>query len=87
MLLTPVARLQLDECDDTGAYYYLTFKRNPKERYLLKFLDEEGKLSALKMLQELREIIKQEVKNIEGKYLREQASPRSAKNPVTLPCC
>ncbi|KAM9562636.1 cyclic GMP-AMP synthase [Guaruba guarouba] len=64
MLLMRIERLQLDECDDTGAYYYLTFKRNPKERYLLKFLDEEGKLSAFKMLQELREIIKQEVKNI-----------------------
>uniref|UniRef100_A0A8C3K3D7 Cyclic GMP-AMP synthase n=1 Tax=Calidris pygmaea TaxID=425635 RepID=A0A8C3K3D7_9CHAR len=33
MLLMPVARLQLDECDDTGAYYYLSFKRNPKEKY------------------------------------------------------
>nr|XP_009938408.1 PREDICTED: cyclic GMP-AMP synthase [Opisthocomus hoazin] len=64
MLVMPVARLQLDECDDTGAYYYLTFKRNPKEKYLLRFLDEDGKLSAFKMLQALREIIKQEVKNI-----------------------
>ncbi|XP_062464193.1 cyclic GMP-AMP synthase [Pezoporus occidentalis] len=64
MLVMPIERLQLDECDDTGAYYYVTFKRNPKERYLLKFLDEEGKLSAFKMLQELREIIKQEVKTI-----------------------
>ncbi|NXP08613.1 CGAS synthase, partial [Thinocorus orbignyianus] len=64
MLLMPVERLQLDECDDTGAFYYLSFKRNPKEKHLLKFLDEEGKLSALKMLQALREIIKQEVKNI-----------------------
>ncbi|KFQ74135.1 Cyclic GMP-AMP synthase, partial [Phoenicopterus ruber ruber] len=64
MLVMPVARLQLDECDDTGAYYYLTFKRNPKEKCLLKFLDEDGKLSAFKMLQALREIIKQEVKNI-----------------------
>uniref|UniRef100_A0A8C3K3F2 Cyclic GMP-AMP synthase n=1 Tax=Calidris pygmaea TaxID=425635 RepID=A0A8C3K3F2_9CHAR len=64
MLLMPVARLQLDECDDTGAYYYLSFKRNPKEKYLLKFLDEDGKLSAFKMLQALREIIKQEVKTI-----------------------
>ncbi|KAM6365548.1 cyclic GMP-AMP synthase isoform 3-T3 [Alca torda] len=66
MLLMPVARLQLDECDDTGAYYYLSFKRNPKEKYLLKFLDEDGKLSAFKMLQALREIIKQEVKNIKN---------------------
>lgn len=68
MLVMPVARLQLDECDDTGAYYYLTFKRNPKEKYLLKFLDEDGKLSAFKMLQALREIIKQEVKTITSKY-------------------
>ncbi|KFV40826.1 Cyclic GMP-AMP synthase, partial [Gavia stellata] len=66
MLVMPVTRLQLDECDDTGAYYYLTFKRNPKEKYLLKFLDEDGKLSALKMLQALREIIKREVKNIKN---------------------
>ncbi|NXK05008.1 CGAS synthase, partial [Herpetotheres cachinnans] len=66
MLVMPVARLQLDECDDTGAYYYLTFKRNPKEKYLLKFLDEDGKLSALKMLQALREIIKREVKTIKN---------------------
>ncbi|NWQ73139.1 CGAS synthase, partial [Columbina picui] len=64
MLVMPVARLQLDECDDTGAFYYLTFKRNPKEKYLLKFLDEDGKLSAFKMLEALREIIKREVKNI-----------------------
>ncbi|KAM6086667.1 cyclic GMP-AMP synthase isoform 2-T2 [Theristicus caerulescens] len=66
MLVMPVERLQLDESDDTGAYYYLSFKRNPKEQYLLKFLDEEGRLSALKMLQALRKIIKQEVKNIKS---------------------
>ncbi|XP_027601379.1 cyclic GMP-AMP synthase [Pipra filicauda] len=66
MLVIPVERLQLDESDDTGAYYYLTFKRNPKEKYLLKFLDEDGKLSAFKMLQALREIIKQEVKNFKN---------------------
>ncbi|XP_075001426.1 cyclic GMP-AMP synthase isoform X2 [Calonectris borealis] len=64
MLVMPVTRLQLDECDDTGAYYYLSFKRNPKEKHLFKFLDEDGKLSAFKMLQALKEIIKQEVKNI-----------------------
>lgn len=68
MLVMPVSRLQLDECDDTGAYYYLTFKRNPKEKHLFKFLDEDGKLSAFKMLQALRDIIKQEVKNIKSKY-------------------
>ncbi|NXH20683.1 CGAS synthase, partial [Bucco capensis] len=64
MLVMPVARLQLDESDDTGAYYYVAFKRNPREKHLLKFLDEDGKLSAFKMLEALREIIKREVKNI-----------------------
>ncbi|NWI24157.1 CGAS synthase, partial [Sula dactylatra] len=67
MLVIPVTRLHLEESDDTGAYYYLTFKRNPKEKYLLKYLDEDGKLSGFKMLQALREIIKQEVKNIKSK--------------------
>ncbi|KFQ12228.1 Cyclic GMP-AMP synthase, partial [Leptosomus discolor] len=64
MLVLPITRLQLDESDDTGAYYYLSFKRNPKEKHLLKFLDEDGKLSAFKMLEALRDIIKREVKNI-----------------------
>ncbi|XP_052535053.1 cyclic GMP-AMP synthase [Tympanuchus pallidicinctus] len=66
MLVMPVTRLQLHECDDTGAYYYLTFKRNPKEKYLNRFLDEDGKLSAFKMLEELRRIIKEEVKHIKN---------------------
>ncbi|NXY40431.1 CGAS synthase, partial [Ceuthmochares aereus] len=73
MLVMPVARLQLEECDDTGAFYYLTFKRNPKEKYLSKFLDEDGKLSAFKMLQALRDIIKQEVKNIKITVKRKKA--------------
>lgn len=68
MLVMPVTRLQLDESDDTGAYYYLTFKRNPKEKYLNRFLDEDGKLSAFKMLEDLRRIIKEELKHIKSKY-------------------
>ncbi|NXM39222.1 CGAS synthase, partial [Gymnorhina tibicen] len=64
MLVMQLERIQLDESDDTGAFYYVSFKRNPKEKCLLKFVDEDGKLSAFKMLQALREIIKQEVKNI-----------------------
>lgn len=66
MLVMPVTRLQLDESDDTGAYYYLTFKRNPKEKYLNRFLDEDGKLSAFKMLEDLRRIIKEELKHIKN---------------------
>ncbi|NWJ02574.1 CGAS synthase, partial [Crypturellus undulatus] len=64
MLTMPVPRLQLDACDATGAFYYVTLKRNPREMYLSRFLDEEGKLSALEMLEALRKIIKEEVKNI-----------------------
>ncbi|NWV40880.1 CGAS synthase, partial [Grantiella picta] len=64
MLVMPVPRIQLDESDDTGAFYYVSFKRNPKEKCLLKFVDEDRKLSAFKMLEALRKIIKQEVKNI-----------------------
>uniref|UniRef100_A0A8C9MXH8 Cyclic GMP-AMP synthase n=1 Tax=Serinus canaria TaxID=9135 RepID=A0A8C9MXH8_SERCA len=64
MLVMPVPRIQLNESDDTGAYYYVSFKRIPKEKSWLKFLEEDGTLSAFKMLQALREIIKQEVKNI-----------------------
>ncbi|NXM14990.1 CGAS synthase, partial [Ploceus nigricollis] len=64
MLVMPVARMQLEESDDTGAFYYVSFKRSPKEKGWSKFLEEDGKLSAFKMLQALREIIKQEVKNI-----------------------
>ncbi|NXA40234.1 CGAS synthase, partial [Eudromia elegans] len=64
MLTLPVPRLQLDACDATGAFYHVTLKRNPRELHLSRFLDEEGKLSALKMLEALRKIIKEEVKNI-----------------------
>ncbi|XP_059325576.1 cyclic GMP-AMP synthase [Ammospiza nelsoni] len=73
MLVIPIkqnandsTRLQLDESDDTGAYYYVSFKRGPIERGWLKFLEEDGKLSASKMIQALRDIIKQEVRNIRG---------------------
>ncbi|NWU94984.1 CGAS synthase, partial [Upupa epops] len=65
MFAIPVTRLELHESDDTGAFYYVTLKRNPQKCFL-KFLDEDGKLSAFKMLQTLREIIKREVKNIKN---------------------
>ncbi|KFV68254.1 Cyclic GMP-AMP synthase, partial [Dryobates pubescens] len=64
MLVIPIERLQLEPSDDTGAFYYLKFKRNPKERGLTKFVDEDETLSASKMLDALREIIKQAVKSI-----------------------
>ncbi|XP_054018426.1 cyclic GMP-AMP synthase [Dryobates pubescens] len=64
MLVIPIERLQLEPSDDTGAFYYLKFKRNPKEKGLTKFVDEDETLSASKMLDALREIIKQAVKSI-----------------------
>uniref|UniRef100_A0A8D2M6M1 Cyclic GMP-AMP synthase n=1 Tax=Zonotrichia albicollis TaxID=44394 RepID=A0A8D2M6M1_ZONAL len=80
MLVIPIkqnandsTRLQLDESDDTGAYYYASFKRGPIERGWLKFLEEDGKLSASKMMQALRDIIKQEVKNIRVTVARKRA--------------
>ncbi|NXD20810.1 CGAS synthase, partial [Spelaeornis formosus] len=65
MFVTRVPRIKLDESDDTGAYYYVSFKRTPKEKGWLRFLEEDGKLSAFKMLQTLRDIVKQEIRNIE----------------------
>ncbi|NWR52868.1 CGAS synthase, partial [Regulus satrapa] len=64
MLVMPVTRIELGEADDTGAYYYVSLKRSPEKKDWLKFLEEDEKLSAVKMLQALREIIKREVKNI-----------------------
>ncbi|NWX64931.1 CGAS synthase, partial [Promerops cafer] len=83
MLVMPVTRLQLDASDDTGAFYYVTFKRSPTKKGWLKFLEEDGKLSAFKMLQALREIIKQEVKNI--KDVRVTVARKKAGSPaITL---
>ncbi|NXN13293.1 CGAS synthase, partial [Indicator maculatus] len=64
MLVIPIERLQLEASDDTGAFYYLKFKRSPKEKSFTRFLDEDEKLSASKMLDALREIIKREVRSI-----------------------
>ncbi|XP_019375876.1 PREDICTED: cyclic GMP-AMP synthase, partial [Gavialis gangeticus] len=63
MLKVPIPRVQLDECDATGAFHYVSFKRHP-QRHLDKFLEDDGKLSANAMLLLVRNIIKKEVKNI-----------------------
>ncbi|XP_007943407.1 cyclic GMP-AMP synthase [Orycteropus afer afer] len=59
-----VERIQLEEYCNSGAFYFVKFKRNPKGNPLSQFLEEEI-LSASKMLTKFRKIIKEEIKNIE----------------------
>ncbi|XP_006902945.1 PREDICTED: cyclic GMP-AMP synthase [Elephantulus edwardii] len=63
MFTLKVERIQLDEYGNSGAYYFVKFKRNPKGNPLSPFLEEEI-LSASKMLIKFRQIIKEEIKNI-----------------------
>ncbi|XP_037699315.1 cyclic GMP-AMP synthase [Choloepus didactylus] len=64
MFKLEVSRVQLEEYSNSGAYYFVKFKRNPKGNPLSQFLEEEI-LSASKMLSKFRKIIKEEIKNIE----------------------
>ncbi|KAL2792127.1 cyclic GMP-AMP synthase, partial [Daubentonia madagascariensis] len=64
MFKLEVPRIQLEEYRNSGAYYFVKFKRNPKGNPLSQFLEEEI-LSASKMLSKFRKIIKEEIKNIE----------------------
>nr|AKH04271.1 cyclic GMP-AMP synthase [Cercopithecus ascanius] len=63
MFKLEVPRIQLEPYSDTGAYYFVKFKRNPKENPLSQFLEDEI-LSASKMLSKFRKIIKEEINNI-----------------------
>ncbi|XP_011799826.1 PREDICTED: cyclic GMP-AMP synthase [Colobus angolensis palliatus] len=63
MFKLEVPRIQLEEYSNTGAYYFVKFKRNPKENPLSQFLEDEI-LSASKMLSKFRKIIKEEINNI-----------------------
>ncbi|KAJ6665819.1 hypothetical protein lerEdw1_001291 [Lerista edwardsae] len=65
MLALPKLRLDLESCDSAGAFYFVKLKRNPGKAGLNNFLNDEEQLSAFKMLSELRNIIKKEVKKIE----------------------
>lgn len=66
MFILEVPRIELVEYSNSGAYYFVKFKRNPKENPLNRFVENEL-LSASKMLLKFREIIKEEIKNITGK--------------------
>ncbi|XP_068923130.1 cyclic GMP-AMP synthase isoform X1 [Petaurus breviceps papuanus] len=63
MLRLQVSRIELEDYDDSGAYYFVKFKRNPKGNPLTRFLDNEI-LSASKLLSQFRKIIKAEVNKI-----------------------
>ncbi|XP_074845234.1 cyclic GMP-AMP synthase [Carettochelys insculpta] len=64
MLTMPAPRVELEKCDDSGAFYYVKLKRNPQGNSLNKFLQEDGTLAACKMLSALRNIIKEIVKSM-----------------------
>lgn len=65
MFKLEVPRVQLQEYCDTGAFYYVKFKRIAGGNPLSHFLEGEI-LSASKMLSKFREIIKEEIKEIKG---------------------
>ncbi|XP_008992911.3 cyclic GMP-AMP synthase isoform X2 [Callithrix jacchus] len=64
MFKLELPRIQLEEYSNTGAYYFVKFKRNLKENPLRQFLEDEI-LSASKMLSKFRKIIKEEIKNMQ----------------------
>lgn len=68
MFKLEVPRIQLQEYDDSGAFYLVTFKRIPRGNPLSPFLEGEI-LSATKMLSKFRKIIKEVVKEIKGEIL------------------
>lgn len=69
MLTLPQLRFDLEPCDPSGAFYFVKLKRNPGKANLNDFLDDKEQLSASEMLSELRNVIKKEVKKIEGKFI------------------
>ncbi|XP_037003253.2 cyclic GMP-AMP synthase isoform X2 [Artibeus jamaicensis] len=64
MFKLDVPRIELKEYRSSAAHYFVKFKRNPKGNPLSQFVENEM-LSASKMLSKFRQIIKEEIKNIE----------------------
>ncbi|XP_006835851.1 PREDICTED: cyclic GMP-AMP synthase [Chrysochloris asiatica] len=77
MFKLEVERIQLEEYGDSGAFYFVKFKRNPKGNPLRRFLEGEI-LSASKMLSKFREVIKEEIKNIEDITITLQRKKRGS---------
>ncbi|MBN3304808.1 CGAS synthase, partial [Amia calva] len=59
MLTVPVQRVELQEFDSEGAFYSVSFKRNPQKRPLDRFVLNDRTISANKMLKDFRNHIKQ----------------------------
>ncbi|XP_041107983.1 cyclic GMP-AMP synthase [Polyodon spathula] len=62
MLTIPVHRVQLEQFDSGGAFYSVSFKRNPRSP-LEHFLLKDGTLSAHNMLFEFRKHVKEATKS------------------------
>uniref|UniRef100_A0A8C6WCI3 Cyclic GMP-AMP synthase n=1 Tax=Nannospalax galili TaxID=1026970 RepID=A0A8C6WCI3_NANGA len=83
MFKLEVPRIELQEYCNTGAYYFVKFKRLPNGNPLNQFLEEEM-LSASKMLSKFRKIIEEEVKNIKGKICVSVEEGKPGSPAVTL---
>ncbi|XP_015281866.1 PREDICTED: cyclic GMP-AMP synthase isoform X1 [Gekko japonicus] len=81
MLKVPGVRVELEPYnggDCKGVYYFVKLKRNPGLQRLNDFVDDQQYLSASKFLSELRSIIINEVKTINGmKVTVERKKPGS----------
>ncbi|XP_050806755.1 cyclic GMP-AMP synthase [Gopherus flavomarginatus] len=85
MFTMPAPRVKLEQCDDSGAFYYVRLKRNPQGNELDKFLQEDGTLAACKMLFALRNIIKEIVKSMTRTEMKVTVDKKKAGSPaITL---
>nr|QOL02391.1 CGAS cyclic GMP-AMP synthase [Pelodiscus sinensis] len=85
MFTMPAPRVELKNCDDSGAFYDVKFKRNPQGNSLDKFLQKDGKLAACKMLLALRNIIKESVKSMTRTEMKVSVDKKKSGSPaITL---
>ncbi|EMP34195.1 Protein MB21D1 [Chelonia mydas] len=85
MFTMPAPRVELEQCDGSGAFYYVRLKRNPQGNDLDKFIQEDGTLAACKMLFALRNIIKEIVKSMTRTKMKVTVDKKKAGSPaITL---
>ncbi|CAM5100019.1 unnamed protein product [Eretmochelys imbricata] len=85
MFTMPAPRVELEQCDGSGAFYYVRLKRNPQGNDLDKFIQEDGTLAACKMLFALRNIIKEIVKSMTRTEMKVTVDKKKAGSPaITL---